>query len=79
MAEILRLHLGSVIPFEQDAYRHIDLMVNNAVIGIGQAVKVGENFGLKITEMGPMADRIRSLGPDSVALPGIGRTEGPSA
>ena len=62
MAEILKLHLGSVIPFEQDAYRHIDLMVNNTTIGIGQTVKVGENFGLKITQMGPVMDRIRSLG-----------------
>jgi len=37
-------------------------MVNNSTIGLGQAVKIGENFGLKITQIGPVEETIKSLG-----------------
>jgi flagellar motor switch protein FliN len=60
--DILKFSLGSVIQFDKDAYQLIDLMVNNSTIGLGQPIKVGENFGLKITQIGPVADTIRSLG-----------------
>jgi len=76
-SEVLKLHLGTVIPFEQDAYQHIDLMVNNAVIGLGQAVKVGENFGLKIVEMGEITERIRSLGVEDAGSAHSGQTAEP--
>jgi hypothetical protein len=36
--------------------------VNNKSIGKGQAVKVGENFGIKITSIGSVKDTIRKLG-----------------
>jgi flagellar motor switch protein FliN/FliY len=62
VGEVLKFNTGSVIQFEQDAEQHIDLMVNNAIIGLGQAVKLGENFGLKITEIADVADTIKSLG-----------------
>jgi len=61
MAEILKLHIGTVIQFDQDAYQHIELMVNNSTIGLGQPVKVGENFGLKITQIGDITDTIKAL------------------
>ena len=59
---ILKLNLGTVIQFDKDAYQLIDLMVNNSTIGLGQPVKVGENFGLRITQIGDLSDTIRSLG-----------------
>jgi len=62
MNNILKFRLGSVIQFDQDAYQHIDLMVNNCTIGLGQPVKIGENFGLRITQIGELADTIKSLG-----------------
>jgi hypothetical protein len=37
-------------------------MVNNQVVGEGEAVKVGENFGLRLTAVGDLSDRISSLG-----------------
>ena len=37
-------------------------MVNNEVIGLGQPVKIGENFGLKITQVGDLSDTIKRLG-----------------
>jgi flagellar motor switch protein FliN len=62
IGEILKLSLGSVVQFEKDAYQHVDLMVNNSTIGLGQPVKVGEKFGLKITQIGDISEMIRSLG-----------------
>ena len=60
--DVLKISLGSIITFDKDAYQHIDLMVNNSVIGLGQPVKKGENFGLRITQIGEITDTIKSLG-----------------
>ncbi|MBN1435662.1 MAG: FliM/FliN family flagellar motor switch protein [Sedimentisphaerales bacterium] len=59
---VMRLRLGSIIQFEKDAYDHIELMVNNRTIGLGQPVKIGENFGLRLVQVGDVNDMIRSLG-----------------
>ena len=65
MAEILKLHVGTVIQFDQDAYQHVEIMVNNSTIGLGQPVKVSENFGLKITQIGDITDTIKALKTDN--------------
>ena len=62
LGDILKINLGSVIQFEKDPYHPIDLMVNNSTIGLGQPIKVGENFGIKISQIGKLEDTIRSLG-----------------
>ena len=62
ISSILKLNLGSVITFEKDAYQNVDLMVNNSTIGLGQPVKIGENFGLRIIQINDIHDTIKSLG-----------------
>lgn len=62
ISEILKLAHGSLIQFEKGAYQHFDLMVNNSTIGLGQPVKIGEQFGVKITHIGDITDTIRSMG-----------------
>ncbi len=62
ISNVLKLNLGSVITFDKDAYQHVDLMVNNSTIGLGQPVKIGEKFGLRITQIGEIEDMIKSLG-----------------
>ncbi len=59
---ILKLSIGSIIQFDKDAYQMIDLMINNSVIGLGQPVKIGENFGIKIIQIGDITNTIKSLG-----------------
>jgi flagellar motor switch protein FliN len=61
-SEVLKFHIGTVIQFDKDPYQYVDLMANNSKIGAGQPVKVAENFGLKVMQIGPVADTIRSLG-----------------
>ena len=53
---------GSIIEFDKLGDSELDLMINNRVIGQGSAVKVGENFGLRIQTIGRVDDRIRSMG-----------------
>lgn len=62
IGEVMKLNIGTVMQFEQDAYQYIDLMVNNEIIGLGQPVKISENFGLKITQLGDITHTIKSLG-----------------
>jgi len=62
ISAVLNLNLGSVVTFDKDAYQHIELMVNNETIGVGQAVKIGEKFGLRIVQIGEATDTIKTLG-----------------
>jgi flagellar motor switch protein FliN/FliY len=62
MAEVLRLGVGAIIEFEKSSEEPLDLLINNKPIGTGEAVKVGENFGLRITQIGDVKSVIRSLG-----------------
>jgi flagellar motor switch protein FliN/FliY len=61
MAEVLRLGVGAIIEFSKSSEEPLDLLINNKAIGVGEAVKVGENFGLRITQIGDVKSVIRSL------------------
>ena len=62
MEDVLDLTVGSIIEFDRPADAELDLMVGNRRIGAGQAVKVGEYFGLRVSSAGRVKDRIRALG-----------------
>ena len=52
LREVLTLVPGSIIEIPKPADDELDLMINNRRIGVGTAVKVGENFGIRITAIG---------------------------
>ena len=62
MSEVLRLGVGAIIEFSKSSEEPLELLVNNKPIALGVTVKVGENFGLKITQIGDVRQVIRSLG-----------------
>jgi flagellar motor switch protein FliN/FliY len=62
LGEVMRLGAGAIIEFSKSSDEPLELLVNNKAIGVGDAVKVGENFGLKITQIGDVREIIRSLG-----------------
>jgi flagellar motor switch protein FliN len=62
MSEVLRLGVGSIIEFEKSNDEPLHLMINNKTIGIGEAVKVGENFGLRIRQIGNMKELVAAMG-----------------
>lgn len=63
LAEVLRLGVGAIIEFSKSSEEPLTLLVNNKPIGIGETVKVGENFGLRLTQIGDLRQIIRTLGP----------------
>ena len=62
MSEVLRLGVGSIIEFVKSNDEPLHLMINNKTIAIGEAVKVGENFGLRIRQIGSMKDLVAAMG-----------------
>lgn len=61
VGEVLAWVPGSIIELPKQADAELDLMVNNKPIGCGSAVKVGENFGLRINFIGDIRQRIEAL------------------
>ena len=65
VADVLGLVPGAIIELPKNAESELDLLVNNKAIGCGVAVKVGENFGLRLTYIGDVRDRIDAMGGSS--------------
>ena len=61
-SEVLRLGVGAIIEFSKSSDEPLELLINNKPIGVGVTVKVGENFGLKITQVGDVKQVIQSMG-----------------
>ena len=59
---ILAIKAGTIIEFEVPFDSELTLHVANRPIGRGHAVKHGENFGLKVSQIEPLEERIDALG-----------------
>src|SRR4051794_22925493 len=67
--EVMNLAPGAILELPKLADEELEILVNNKPIGMGTAVKVGENFGIRITYVGDLRDRIAALGPDDESAP----------
>jgi len=61
VAEVTSFTTGTVIEFDKIVEEDLDLLAKNKCIGKGQAIKVGENYGLQVTSIGPVAETIQAL------------------
>lgn len=52
---------GSLIELTKQADDELDLIVNNRHCGFGNAVKVGENFGIRISFIGDVRVRLEAM------------------
>lgn len=52
LKQLLTICPGSLIAFDKPCEDPLDLYINNQVYCQGEAVKIGENFGLKIDQVG---------------------------
>lgn len=59
---ILSIRPGTIIEFDVPFDSELLLYAGNRVVGRGQAVKVGEKFGLRVTKINTVQSRIHSLG-----------------
>ena len=62
LEDILALGPGAILELEKHSESELELLVNNKIIGTGQAVKVGENFGIRITTIAPKERIVRAMG-----------------
>ncbi|MBQ72046.1 MAG: hypothetical protein CMJ67_03980 [Planctomycetaceae bacterium] len=62
LAEAVNLVHGAIIEFPQASNGELRVLVNNKAIGSGTAVKVGENFGVRISNVGDVSTRVQALG-----------------
>lgn len=62
VSEVVGLAHGAIIELPKRVHDHLEILVNDKVIGTGRAVKVGEHFGVRIESVGPMRDRVNALG-----------------
>ena len=60
--DVMNLAPGMIIELPKQADEELELLVNNKVIGVGRAVKVGENFGVRVSFVGDIRRRIIAMG-----------------
>ena len=63
ISSILAFAQGTIVEFEKGFDQEIELHVSGQTVAKGYAVKVGENFGLRISSIPSVEDRISALGP----------------
>ena len=62
LSEVMRLGTGAIVEFFKRSDEPLELLINNKPIGVGETVKVGENFGLRITQIGNVKQIIEAMG-----------------
>lgn len=67
--EVMNLVPGAIIELPKLADEELEILVNNKPIGVGAAVKVGENFGIRVTYVGDLRHRIKALGASQAGPP----------
>ena len=61
VADVTALAPGAIIELPKNAEEELDLLVNNRPIGTGTSVKIGENFGIRISFIGDITTRLDAL------------------
>jgi flagellar motor switch protein FliN/FliY len=67
--DVMNFAPGAILELPKAADEDLEVMVNNKPIGAGRAVKVGENFGVRVTYVGDLRERIEAMGADADRAP----------
>ncbi len=59
---VLKLTPGSILELGKNSDDELSILVNNRQIGKGLAVKIGENFGIEVTEINDSTERVKAMG-----------------
>jgi flagellar motor switch protein FliN/FliY len=63
ISRILEIGPGTILQFGKPCDEPLSLSVGGCEVAVGEAVKVGEKFGLRITSMVMPAERFEPIGP----------------
>lgn len=61
LREVLQLHQGSMLQLDKLAGEPLDIMANGKLIARGEVVVIEESFGIRITEIVSIDERLRTL------------------
>jgi flagellar motor switch protein FliN len=61
VSEVMSIVPGMLIELEKDADEELEVLVNNKKIGMGNAVKLGENFGIRLTSIRDVRGRLEAV------------------
>lgn len=64
VGEVSKLTPGAIVELPRLADDELDVLISNRQIGTGHAVKVGENFGIRMTSVGNQRERVKALSSD---------------
>lgn len=59
--DILQLGPGSIVELDKQAGEPVDILVNDKPIAKGEVIIIDENFGVRLTSISSVADRIKNL------------------
>lgn len=62
LKDLLKMGEGYVLELDKVAGEPLDLYVNSRLIAKGEAVMVGDKFGIRLTDVVSTADRLENLG-----------------
>jgi flagellar motor switch protein FliN/FliY len=62
LKDLLAMGEGYVVELDKLSGEPLDLYINSRLIAKGEAVKVGDKFGIRLTEVISQSDRIEHLG-----------------
>ena len=62
LQSVLALGPGAILELNKPADAALELLINNKPVATGYAVKVGENFGIRIESVGTAKERVEALG-----------------
>jgi len=60
--DVLALGPGAILDLDKSSDEPLELRINNKVLAQGQAVKLGENFGIRIEKVASKQSRVEALG-----------------
>ena len=61
LGQLMVMGPGTIVTFEKSCEDLLDLYVNNQLYCRGEAVKIGEKFGIKVNEVGSMEERVSAV------------------
>ena len=62
ISELLKLSKDSVIELQRMAHEPLDVLVNGTLVAHGEAVVVGDRFGIRLTDVISPQERLRKFG-----------------
>jgi flagellar motor switch protein FliN len=62
IADVLSLNPGSVVEFPKSSDEPLDIRINDQLVARGEAVVVGERYGVRVIEVVSPNERLKSSG-----------------